>query len=115
MYGERGLAGRPVGLWLYGPQSIVVHRDEPLAQFEVAYVPGKRQLKTSALLRLLEAPFRSPQPWLCLGVVDQWRKAFRPTRLHNPTLLRGAAHCSVTVEGGRCCHGDCMPVSRIIR
>jgi putative transposase len=29
VYGERGLAGRPVGLWLYGPQLTVEHRDEP--------------------------------------------------------------------------------------
>ncbi|MEJ7655199.1 MAG: transposase family protein, partial [Chloroflexia bacterium] len=47
MYGERGLAGRPVGLWLYGPQLTVEHRDEPLAQFQVAYAPGKRLFKAA--------------------------------------------------------------------
>jgi transposase InsO family protein len=51
VYGARGLAGRPVGLWLYGPQLTVEHRDEPLAQFQVTYAPGKRQFKAVTLLR----------------------------------------------------------------
>ncbi len=50
VYGERGLAGRPVGLWLYGPQLTVEHRDEPLAQFHVSYTPGKRQIKAVTLV-----------------------------------------------------------------
>lgn len=79
VYGERGLAGRPVGLWLYGPQLTVEHRDEPLAQFQVAYAPGKRLFKAVAPLRLFETPFRSPQSWLFPLDDDQWRKAFRVT------------------------------------
>lgn len=77
VYGERGLAGRPVGLWLYGPQLTVEHRDEPLAQFHVAYAPGKWRLKTVTLLRLFETPFRSPQLWLFPLDDGQWRKVFR--------------------------------------
>jgi transposase InsO family protein len=77
VYGERGLAGRPVGLWLYGPQLTVEHRDEPLAQFQVAYAPGKRLFKAVTPLRLFETPFRSPQPWLFPLDDAQWRKAFR--------------------------------------
>ncbi len=77
VYGERGLAGRSVGLWLYGPQLTVEHRDEPLAQFQVAYAPGKRLFKAVTLLRLFETPFHAPQPWLFPLDDDQWRKAFR--------------------------------------
>ena len=77
VYGERGLAGRPVGLWLYGPQLTVEHRDEPLAQFQATYAPGKRLFKAVTLLRLFETPFRSPQLWLFPLDDDQWRKAFR--------------------------------------
>jgi hypothetical protein len=50
VYGERGLAGQSVGLRLYGPQLTVEHRDEPLAQFQVAYAPGKRLFKAVTLL-----------------------------------------------------------------
>jgi len=79
VYGERGLAGQAVGLWLYGPQLTVEHRDEPLAQFQVAYAPGKRQLKAVTLLRAYETPFRSPQPLLFPLDDEQWRKAFHVT------------------------------------
>jgi hypothetical protein len=77
IYGERGLAGRPVGLWLYGPQLTVEYREEPLAQYQVTYAPSKRQLKAVTLHRLLETPFRSPQPWLFTVDDAQWRKAWR--------------------------------------
>ncbi len=79
VYGERGLAGQAVGLWLYGPQLTVEHRDEPLAQFQVAYAPGKRQLKAVTLLRAYATPFRSPQPLLFPLDDAQWRKAFHVT------------------------------------
>ncbi len=79
VYGERGLAGKPVGLWPYGPQLTVEHRDEVLAQFQVAYAPGKRQFKAVTLLRTYEMPFRSPQPLLFPLDDAQWLKAFRTT------------------------------------
>ncbi len=77
IYGERGLTGRSVGLWLYGPQLTVEYREEPLAQYQVTYAPGKRQFKAVTLHRLFETPFRSPQPWLFSPDEKQWRKAWR--------------------------------------
>jgi hypothetical protein len=79
VYGERGLAGQGVGLWLYGPQLTVEHRDEPLAQFQIAYAPGKRLFKTVTLLRTYETPFRSPQQLLFPLDDAQWQKAFHVT------------------------------------
>jgi putative transposase len=75
--GERGLAGERVGLWLDGPQLTVEYRQEPLAQSQGTYAPGKRQLKAVALHRLFETPFRAPQPWLFPVDDEQWRKAWR--------------------------------------
>ena len=49
VYGARGLAGRAVGLWLYGPQLTLEYREEPLAQYRVVYVPGKRRFKAVSL------------------------------------------------------------------
>ena len=77
LYGERGLAGRAIGLWLYGPQLTLEYREEPLAQYRVTYAPGKRQFKVVALHRLFETPFRSPQPPLFALDDGQWLKAFR--------------------------------------
>ncbi len=91
VYGERGLAGQGVGLWLYGPHLTVEHRDEPLAQFHVTYAPGKRQLKAVTLHRLFETPFRSPQPWLFAPDEEQWRKAWRVPAYAPRRLRRGMA------------------------
>ena len=77
LYGERGLAGRAIGRWLYSPQLTLEYREEPLAQYRVTYTPGKRQCKVVALHRLFETPFRSPQPPLVALDDDQWLKAFR--------------------------------------
>jgi len=88
VYGERGLAGQPVGLWLYGPQLTVEHRDEPLAQFQIAYAPGKRRFKAVSLVRTYETPFRSPQPLLFPLDDAQWLKAF-PAAPYAPRRPRG--------------------------
>lgn len=77
VYGERGLARRPVGVWLYGAQLLVEYREEVLAEYHVTYTPGKRRLKEVTLHRLFETPFRSPQPWLFPLDDAQWRKAWR--------------------------------------
>ncbi len=91
IYGERGLAGRAVGLWLYGPQLTVEHRDEPLAQYRVAYAPGKRRFKAVTLQRLFATPFRSPQPWLFPLDDEQWRKAWRTSAYLPRRSRRGFA------------------------
>ncbi len=100
VYGERGLAGRSVGLWLYGPQLTVEHRDEPLAQFHVAYAPGKHQLKTVTLLRTFETPFRSPQPLLFPLDDAQWLKALRVPAyaLRRPRPAGGPAQLPLFTE-----------------
>ncbi|MDP9371478.1 MAG: hypothetical protein M3Q65_03275 [Chloroflexota bacterium] len=77
VYGERGLARRPVGVWLYGAQLLVEYREEVLAEYRVTYEPGKRQLKAVTLHRLFDTPFRSPQPWLFQLDDAHWRKAWR--------------------------------------
>lgn len=76
VYGERGPARRPVGVWLYGAQLLVEYREEVLAEYHVTYTPGKRRLKEVTLHRLFETPFRSPQPWLFPLDDAQWRKAW---------------------------------------
>jgi transposase len=46
VYAERGLGGEPVAVWLYAEHLTLVFRDEPLAQYRVAYQPDQRRLKT---------------------------------------------------------------------
>ncbi len=91
VYGERGLAGRTVGLWLYGPQLTLEYCEEPLAQYRVAYAPGKRRFKAVTLHRVFETPFRSPQPWLFPLDDAQWVKAWHAPEYASRQLRRGAA------------------------
>jgi len=80
-----------VGLWLYGPQLVLEHREEPLAQYRVTYAPGKRQLTTVTLHRLFETPFHSPQPWLFPLDNEQWRTAWRAPEYAPRRVRRGTA------------------------
>jgi putative transposase len=77
VYGERGLPGEHVAVWLYAEHLTVAFADEPLAQYHVAYQPDRKHLRAVAEPRLFETPFRSPQlPLWALGD-DEWFKILR--------------------------------------
>ncbi len=94
VYAERGLGGEPVAAWLYAEHLTLVFKDEPLAQYRVAYQPDKRHLKA-----VTEA-HRSPQPPLWPRGDDEWlrvlwlpdyaaRQAHEPDA-HQPPLFAPA-------------------------
>ncbi len=60
MYGERGLAGEGVAVWLYERTLTVEFADEALAQYTATYQPDKRHFMAMAESRLFETPHRSP-------------------------------------------------------
>ncbi len=77
LYGEQGLRGEQLAVWLYGEHLTVAFADEPLAQYRVSYQPDKRHLKTVTEPHLFETPFRSTQlPLWELGDGD-WLKVLR--------------------------------------
>jgi putative transposase len=61
VYAERGLRGEPIAVWLYAEHLTLVYRDEPLAQYRVAYQPDQRRLKAVTPEHLFETAHRSPQ------------------------------------------------------
>ena len=61
LYGEHGLAGEAVAVWLYGEQLTVAFADEALAQYQVSYQPDRWQLSAVVETQLFETPYRSPQ------------------------------------------------------
>jgi putative transposase len=77
VYAERGLPGAPVAVWLYAEHLTLAYQDEPLAQYRVAYQPGKRRLKTVTEERRFEPPHRSPQPPLWAWDENEWLRALR--------------------------------------
>jgi hypothetical protein len=70
--------GEPVAVWLYAEHLTLVYRDEPLAQYRVAYQPDQRRLQTVTPEQLFETPHRSPQlPLWTWGDDDDWLPVLR--------------------------------------
>ncbi len=77
VYAERGLGGESVAVWLYAEHLTLVYRDEPLAQYRVAYQPDRRRLKTVTPAQLLDTAHRSPQPPLWTWDDADWLPVLR--------------------------------------
>jgi len=77
VYAERGLGGESVAVWLYAEHLTLVYRDEPLAQYRVAYQPDRRRLKTVTPAQLFETAHRSPQPPLWTQDAADWLPVLR--------------------------------------
>ena len=89
VYAERGLAGAPVAVWLYAEHLSLVYRDEPLAQYRVAYQSDKRHLKGVTKEHLFETAHASPQPPLWAWGDDEWLPVVR-LPAYAPRTTRGA-------------------------
>jgi hypothetical protein len=77
VYGERGLTGRQVAVWLYREHLTLAFADEPLAEYRVRYAPGTHHLKAITDPHLFETSFISPQLPLW-GLNDtEWLKVLR--------------------------------------
>ncbi len=88
LYGERGLTGERVAVWLYAERLTLVFKDEPLAQYRVTYQPAKRRFKTVTEEHIFDTPHRSPQPPLWAWGRDEWLRVLRlPT--YAPRARRG--------------------------
>ena len=77
VYGERGLAGEAVAVWLYGEHLTIAFADEALAQYGVTYQPGQRQLATITTQQLFATPYQSPQLPLWELRNGEWLSAIR--------------------------------------
>jgi transposase InsO family protein len=77
VYAERGLLGQPVAVWLYAEHLTLVYKDEPLAQYRVAYQPDKRHLKTVTEEQRFKTPHQSPQPTLWAWGDEEWLRVLR--------------------------------------
>jgi len=87
VYGERGLAGEPVAVWLYDTSLTIEFADEVLAQYRVTYQPDKRHLATVDEPRLFTTPHRSPQPYLWQLGDSEWLEVLR-CPVYAPRRLR---------------------------
>ncbi len=77
IYGEEGLVGRPVAVWLYQEQLTIEFAEQALAHYSVKYAPDQKHLREVFAHQLLVTQYRSPQlrRW-DLGD-DEWLKVVR--------------------------------------
>lgn len=89
VYGERGLPGEAVAVWLYGETLTVAFADEPLAQYHVTYLPDQRLLASVSDLDRFDTPYQSPQPPLWELRDGEWLSVIR-----DPPYARRRQHMS---------------------
>jgi putative transposase len=77
LYGERGLAGQPAALWLYGATLTLQFAQEPLAQYAVTYASDAKHFHALTNIRLFETRFRSPQLELWELGAENWHLVLR--------------------------------------
>jgi len=89
VYGERGLPGEAVAVWLYGVTLTMTFADEPLAQYRVTYQPDQRHLARVRELDRVDTPYRSPQPFLWDMNDGEWLSVIRdsPYKLRRQRVL----------------------------
>jgi hypothetical protein len=77
IYGERGLAGEHVAVWLFGETLTLAYTDTALAQYKVSYEPDERHIRALTEPHLFPTQFPSPPPFLWdMGDVE-WRVVLR--------------------------------------
>jgi hypothetical protein len=106
LYGERGLAGDAVAVWLYG-EHLTIAFDEALAQYGITCQPDQRQLATVVDERRFETPCQSshlalwaPQSgaWLTVPQVAPYalRCPRAPSERYQLRLLTDETHAIAT-------------------
>jgi hypothetical protein len=85
IYGERGLAGERVAVWMWDETLTIEHTAETLAQYRVAVEADGRQLREVADPRVFTTGYASPQPFLAELEATAWFPAqrlapYRPRR-----------------------------------
>lgn len=89
LYGERGLPGQPVTVWVYDGKVTVEYQAVTLSQYQVELQEDRKQFKALSHPRLTQTPFRSPQLTLIDVGPDEWRLYWRaPTYQRRPRLRR---------------------------
>lgn len=72
LYGERGLSGSPVTVWVYDGSITVEYQTVTLSQYSVDLQEDRKQIKQVSNPRLAQTPFRSPQLTLLDVGPDEW-------------------------------------------
>ena len=92
LYGERGLAGERVAVWVWDETVTIEHAAETLAQYPVAFEADGRRICDVGEPRLYATDHASPQPFLPPLDEEEWHPARRlaPSRPRRARTDAGA-------------------------
>jgi hypothetical protein len=90
LYGERGLVGASVALWIWGDTLTVEHAAETLAHYRVAYERDGHHLREVDAPRLFTTGHASPQSFLPLLAELPWQPVLRLAP-YRPRRQQGSA------------------------
>ena len=77
LYGERGLSGSPVTVWVYDGSLTVEYQTVTLSKYSIELQEDRKQITQVGNPRLAKNPFRSPQLTLIDVGPDEWRIYWR--------------------------------------
>ncbi len=77
LYGEAGLPGSPVTVWVYDGSITVEYQAVTLSKYRVELEEDRKRLKQVSKPHLAKTPFRSPQLTLWTLGPDEWRLYWR--------------------------------------
>ncbi len=82
-YGERGLAGTPVSVWVYDGSIRLEYRTVLLSMYSFEFASHRIQIRRVGNPRLADTPYRSPQLSLFELGPDEWLLYLRAPK-HSP-------------------------------
>jgi len=77
LYGEAGLSGSPVTVWVYDGSITVEYQAVTLSKYHVELEEDRKQIKQISKPHVATTPFRSPQLTLLDVGPDEWRLYWR--------------------------------------
>ena len=77
LYGEAGLSGSPVTVWVYDGSITVEYQAVTLSKYHIELEEDRKQIKQVGNPHLAKTPFRSPQLTLLDVGPDEWRLYWR--------------------------------------
>ena len=77
LYGERGLSGEKVSVWVYDGSITVEYQTVTLSKYQVELAEDRKQIKEISPPRRAQTPFRSPQLTLIDVSPSEWRLYWR--------------------------------------
>src|SRR6266699_5346708 len=90
-FGEDGLAGELVSVWLYEGTLKIEYQATALSEYSITFAPDHKRIEAVKNPRCIETHFRSPQLHLWQRSETEWLLALRQPERHKRKIRRARA------------------------